>query len=305
VIDMPREFEGRVALVTGAGNGLGLSHARYLAERGARVVVNDLGGGTLGLDSQGIDPGVAERAAASIRAAGGEVLSNNDSVADPAAAEAMVALAVDTWGRIDILVNNAGVASSQFFPDVESEEMQRHLGVTVLGCLNTMRAAWPHMQRAKFGRIINTGSAAAFGNPVASYASMKAGLFGLTKSVALFGGEHDIKVNLLLPAAFSRLTDGLPESDFKAHLRRDFLAEKVTPAVAYLCHERCAVSGEVFSVGGGRVARVVYAASAAAEIDSTLDSVEKAMAEVMAARDLNVLTSTHDDMINLGFPQEE
>ena len=302
---MSREFEGRVALVTGGGNGLGLSHARYLAERGARVVLNDLGGGTLGWESQGIDPEVAERAAAGIRAAGGEALSNNESVADPAAAEAMVRLAVDTWGRIDIVVNNAGIASSQFFPDVENQEMERHLGVTLLGCLNTMRAAWPHMSEAKYGRIINTGSAAAFGNPVASYASMKAGLFGLTKTVAIFGIEYGIKVNLLLPAAFSRLTDGLPESDFKARLRRDFLPEKATPVVAYLCHENCAVSGEAFSVGGGRFSRIVYAATPAAEIDGSLDSVEKAMPGVMAAGDLKVLTSTHDDMINLGFPEED
>ncbi|MGE4651788.1 MAG: SDR family NAD(P)-dependent oxidoreductase [Myxococcota bacterium] len=302
---MSGDFDGKVALLTGAGNGLGLAHARYLAERGARVVINDFGGGTLGLESQGVDPEVAERAAASIRDSGGEALSNHDSVSDAAAAQAMVGLAVERWGRIDIVVNNAGIASSQIFPEVDDDEMQRHLAVTVLGCLNTMRAAWPHMLEQGFGRIVNTGSAAAFGNPIASYASMKAGLFGLTKTVAMFTGDHDIKVNLLLPAAFSRLTDGLPESDFKARLRRDFQPEKTSPVVAYLCHERCEVSGEAFSVGGGRFARIVYAASPAAEIDASLESVEKRMPEVMAGRDLTVLTSTHDDMINLGFPREE
>ncbi|MBW2244489.1 MAG: SDR family NAD(P)-dependent oxidoreductase [Deltaproteobacteria bacterium] len=302
---MPRDFEAKVALITGAGSGLGLAHAAYFAERGARVVLNDLGGGTLGLDSQGIDAEAADRAAATIRAAGGLALSNNDSVSEPSGAQAMVRRAIDEWGRIDILVNNAGFASAQIFPDVDLEEMQRHVDVTLLGCLNTMRAAWPHMLEQKFGRIVNTGSAAAFGNPIASYASTKAGLFGLTKTVALLASKHDINVNLLLPAAFSRLTDGLPESDFKARLRRDFSPEKVSPVVAYLCHERSAVTGEAFSVGGGKFARIAYAASPAAEIDGTVDSVEKAMPDVMAGTDLRVLRSTHDDMVNLGFPERE
>ncbi len=301
---MSLDFEGKVALVTGAGNGLGFCHAEYLAARGAKVVVNDLGGGTLGLDSQPIDSDVAERAAAQIEAGGGSAISNNDSVSDPAGAEAMVRRAIDEWGRIDIVVNNAGFASSQLFPDVDIDEMQRHVGVTLLGCLNTMRAAWPHMVEQKRGRIINTGSAACFGNPIASYASTKSGLFGLTRAVAIFGKEHDIHVNLLLPAAFSRLTDGLPESDFKARLKRDFGPEKASPLVAYLCHERCQVTGEAFSVGGGRFARIVYAASPASQIDGTVESVEKAMPDVMAGAELMVLSSTHDAMVNLGVPEE-
>lgn len=302
---MSLDFEGKVALVTGAGNGLGSCHARYFAERGAKVVVNDVGSGTLGLDSEAIDSDLAERAAAQIVAAGGRAISNSDSVSDPAGAQAMVRRAIDEWGRLDIVVNNAGFASSQFFPDVDNEEMQRHVGVTLLGCLNTMRAAWPHMVEQKCGRIINTGSAACFGNPIASYASTKSGLFGLTRAVAIFGREHDINVNLLLPAAFSRLTDGLPESDFKARLKRDFGPEKASPVVAFLCHERCEVTGEAFSVGGGRFARIVYAASPASPIDATMESVEKAMSDVMAGAELKVLSSTHDDMVNLGFPEEE
>lgn len=301
---MPGAFEGRVALVTGAGGGLGLEHAKYLAARGARVVVNDLGSGILGQPDAPPDADLAERAAESIRAAGGEAIADAGSVADPAAAEGMVQRAIDTWGRLDIVVNNAGFASAQFFPAVDDAEMLRHVDVTLLGCLHTARAAWPHFLDQGYGRIVNTGSAASFGNPITSYASTKSGLFGLTRSVALFGGQHGILANLVLPAAFSRLTDALPESEFKEQLRRDFGPEKVSPLVAWLCHDRCEVSGEAFSVGGSRVARIVYAASPASEIDLGMESVESALSDVLSATDWRVLGSTHDDMRNLGLPDE-
>ncbi len=302
---MTKEFEGKVAIVTGAGNGLGFSHASYLARRGAKVLVNDLGGGTLGLDAQGIDLGTAERAAERIRADGGEAISNAGSASEAATARAIVDRVIEEWGRLDILINNAGIASAQFFPDVDEAEMQRHFDLTLLGCLNSMKAAWPHMVAQNRGRILNTGSAACFGNPIASYASTKSGLWGLTKAVAIFGHEHDINVNLLLPAAFSRLTDQLPESDFKTRLRNDFGAEKVSPLAAYLVHEDCEITGEVFSAGAGQFARAVYAVTDAAPIDLEMESVEKAMAGVMSASKLNILSSTHDDMVNLGFPAED
>ena len=156
------DLAGLVAIITGAGDeqGLGFAHARHLAARGARIVLNDLGGGTLGLPAQGIDAGTAERAAATLRAQGAEVLADNGDVADAATAERMVAMALEQWGRVDIVVNNAGIASAQFFPDVDPAEVQRHVGVTLQGCLNTARAAWPHLVASGQGRVVLTGSPA-------------------------------------------------------------------------------------------------------------------------------------------------
>jgi NAD(P)-dependent dehydrogenase (short-subunit alcohol dehydrogenase family) len=303
---MAHAFEDRVALITGAGDemGLGFAHARYLAQRGARLVLNDYGGGTLGLPDQGVDESVAERAAQRIRNLGGEVIANAGDVADPTTAEAMVEAAIDAWGRVDIVINNAGIASAQFFPDVDVEEMQRHVGVTLLGCLNTAKAVWPHFVERKYGRIVNTGSPACFGNEIASYASTKSGLFGLTRTAAIFGHEHDIRVNLLLPAALSRLTSLLPETAFKAHLREHFASDAVAPLVGYLVSEGCDVTGEAFTAGGGRFARVVYAASPAEVIDSSLESVEAAMERTMTATDWTVMQSTHQSMVHLGVPED-
>jgi len=303
---MAREFEGRVALITGAADemGLGFAYARYLARRGARIVLNDHGGGTLGLPEQGVDASAAERAARRIRDLGAEAIANDGDVAEPATAQSMVEAALSAWGRLDVVINNAGIASAQFFPDVDVDEMQRHFRVTLLGCLNTAKAAWPHFAARGYGRILNTGSPACFGNEIASYASTKAGLFGLTRTAAIFGREHGIRVNLLLPAALSRLTSLLPETAFKAHLRQHFASDAVAPLVAWLVSERCDVTGEAFSAGGGRFARVVYAASPAEAIDASLDSVEAAMGRAMAATDWTVMRSTHQNMVHLGVPED-
>jgi hypothetical protein len=176
--------------------------------------------------------------------------------------------------------------------------------VTLLGCLNTAKAVWPHFVERGYGRIVNTGSPACFGNEIASYASTKAGLFGLTRTVAIFGRPHGIRANLLLPAAYSRLTALLPETPFKERLREDFGADTVAPLVAYLASPACEVTGEAFSAGGGRFARVVYAASPTAEIDDRLETVARAMERTMAAAQWTVMHSTHDSMVHLGMPED-
>jgi NAD(P)-dependent dehydrogenase (short-subunit alcohol dehydrogenase family) len=303
---VPTELEGRVALVTGAGDpdGLGFAHARFLAERGARLVLNDFGGGTLGLPEQGVDPGVAEAAARRIRELGGEALANAGDVGDPATARDMVQAGLDAWGRVDIVVNNAGIASAGFFPDVDAEEMRRHVRVTLLGCLYTAQAAWPHFVAQGHGRIVNTGSPACFGNEIASYASTKAGLFGLTRTIAIFGAPHGIRVNLLLPAAWSRLTALLPDSGFKTRLHADFGANRISPLVGWLASERCDVTGETFTAGAGRFSRVVYAATEARPLGDDLDAVGAAVAGAMKDTRWTVLRSTQDNMVHLGMPAD-
>lgn len=299
------EFNGKVAIVTGAGGGLGYAYAAYLAEKGAKVVVNDLGGGTFGINGQPT-ASVAEEAAAKIRAAGGEAIANSDSVAELAGAKRMVAQAMDTWGRVDIIINNAGIASTQVFPEVDADEVQRHLGVHVLGALNTMRAAWPHMVKQGYGRIINTASNSTLGfSPQISYPSMKSALFGLSKSVALVGKPHNIGVNVILPAAFTRLSAMLPDCDFRQHLEQDFQPDRLAPVVAWLVHETCDVSGEIFSVGGGKFGRVVFAAAPMQSVDMSMESVAAGMQRTFASTELSVLNNTFDDLKNLGFTDDE
>ena len=300
------DLAGRVAIITGAGDeqGLGFAHARHLAARGARIVLNDLGGGTLGLPAQGIDPGTAERAAATLRADGAEVLADNGDIADPATAERMVAMALERWGRVDIVVNNAGIASAQFFPDVDPAEVQRHVGVTLQGSLNTSRAAWPHLVASEQGRIVLTGSPACFGNEIAAYSSTKAGLFGLTRTMAIFGRPHGVTVNLILPAAISRLTRLLPESPFKDVLRDRFGAGEVSPLVGHLVSPACTVTGEAFLVGGGGFARVVYAAGALESLDGDAAAVAAAFDRAMVSSAWTPLGSTRESTSYLGLPAD-
>ncbi len=303
---MAGEFEGRVALVTGAGDadGLGFAHARFLAERGCRIVLNDRGGGTLGLAVQGVDAGVAEAAAGRLRDLGADVIASSGDVGVPETAREMVAAAIERWGRIDVVVNNAGIASAAFFPDVDAEEMERHVRVTLLGCLHTSREAWPHMVERGYGRIVHTGSPACFGNEIASYASTKAGLFGLTRTMAIFGAAHGIRVNQLLPAAWSRLTKLLPDSGFKDRLREEFTSDRIAPLVGWLASEHCDVSGETFTAGAGRFARVVYAASEPRPLGADLAAVGRSMADAMADTQWTVLGSTRDNMTHLGMPED-
>lgn len=303
---MAYSFEGKVAIVTGAGGGLGFEYASYLARHGAKVIVNDLGGGTFGIDKEK-NSSVAEAAAKKIRDAGGEAIANGSNVSEFAGAKAMVDLAIKKWGRVDIVVNNAGIASTQVFPDVEADEIKLHLGVHVLGSFNMMKAAWPHMVRQKGGRFINTASSSALGfSPQISYPSMKSALFGLTRNTALLGKEHNIHVNVILPAAFTRLSAMLPASSFRDHLERDFQPNRLAPVIAYLCHDSCDVTGEFFTVGGGKFARLVFAETPAADIDMSIESVATGIQAMMEKKpELAIMNTSFDDLHNLGFSEEE
>jgi NAD(P)-dependent dehydrogenase (short-subunit alcohol dehydrogenase family) len=247
-------FEGRVAVVTGAGRGIGRAYALLLADRGAGVVVNDLGGSMEGV---GADPGPASAVTAEIVDAGGAAIADNSDVATPAGAQALVDAAVEQFGRLDILINNAGIIRWAGLPDADADNLGTHLAVHVGGSFNTTRAAWPHMVEQGYGRIVVTTSSGLFGLPDnLSYATAKAAVIGLTRSLTTAGAAHGIKVNLIAPAAMTRMA-GQPANEENGQMSPDLVA----PMVAFLAHEACPVSGEIYSAGAGRFARIFIAST--------------------------------------------
>ena len=235
--------------MTGAGRGIGQAYAHLLAQRGAAVVVNDLGGA---VDGSGTDSGPADEVARQIAAAGGSALGDAHDVATSSGAQALVDGARNRFGRIDILINNAGIIRWAGFPEADEDNLARHLAVHTIGSFNTARAAWPHMCEAGYGRILMTTSSGVFGLANnTSYATAKAAVIGLTRSLAVAGASHDIKANLIAPAAMTRMAGSSGPSDMAPEL--------VAPMAAYLAHEDCPVSGEIYSAGAGRFARVFIA----------------------------------------------
>ena len=237
-------FDGDVAIVTGGGRGLGRCHALELARRGARVVVNDLAG-----DS---DP--AASVVDEIRAAGGTAVANHDNVATPDGGECVVQQAIDEFGGLAIVVNNAGILRDKAFHNLTPDLVQEVFLVHLTGAFNVTIPAWRHMRAAGYGRVVNTTSASGlFGNfGQANYGAAKAGLVGLTRSLAVEGRKVGIAVNAISPMASTRMTQDLLGEN------GELLApEQVSPVVAYLCHHECRISGQVLSVGGGHVSAVV------------------------------------------------
>ncbi|MEV4243696.1 SDR family oxidoreductase [Streptosporangium canum] len=247
-------FDGKVAVITGAGHGLGRSHALSLAERGAKVVVNDLGGA---LDGTGASAGPAADVVELINKNGGEAVASTDNVATPEGAKAIVQAAIDAFGRLDVVVNNAGILRDKSFGKMSVEEFDQVLAVHVRGSFLVSRAAFPYLKEQGYGRIVNTSSPAGlFGNfGQANYSTAKMGLVGLTKTLGIEGARAGIKANAIAPVAWTRMTEALLPAEFEAK----FTAERVSALVTFLAHESCETSGEVFSVGGGRIARVFVA----------------------------------------------
>jgi 3-hydroxyacyl-CoA dehydrogenase/3a,7a,12a-trihydroxy-5b-cholest-24-enoyl-CoA hydratase len=241
-------FDGRVALVTGAGNGLGRSHALLLASRGAKVVVNDLGGGIRG---EGQSANAADKVVEEIRAAGGTAVANYDSVEN---GDKIVKTAIDEFGRIDIVVNNAGILRDVTFAKMTPEDWDLIYRVHVLGSFRVTHAAWPHMREQKYGRVVMTASAAGiYGNfGQANYSMAKLGLVGLSNTLALEGRKSNVQVNTIAPIAGSRLTETVLPKELIDALRPEF----VTPLVAWLCSEECQETGGLFEVGGGFFAKL-------------------------------------------------
>ncbi|PZU64398.1 SDR family NAD(P)-dependent oxidoreductase [Sphingobium sp.] len=242
-------FDDRVALITGAGRGLGWAYALLLAARGAKVVVNDPG---VSMQGEGTDAGPAQSVVDEIRAAGGQAIASTDSVATPQGGQAMIDLARDQFGSIDILIHNAGIVRRGGLAELSYADFETVLDVHLRGAFHVVRAAFPHMCAANYGRIVLTGSInGLYGNAgVVNYSVAKAGMIGLSNVAAIEGAAHGVKSNIILPGAVTRMAEGL---DTSAYPPMD--PELVAPAVGYLAHQDCAVSGEMLVAMAGRVAR--------------------------------------------------
>jgi NAD(P)-dependent dehydrogenase (short-subunit alcohol dehydrogenase family) len=257
------DYEGRVAVVTGAGGGLGRSHALLLASRGAKVVVNDLGGNRAG---EGGGSEMADQVVQEIVDAGGEAVANYASVADVEGATSIVQSALDAFGRIDIVVNNAGILRDTSFAKLTPEALDLVLKVHLYGSFYVSMAAWPHLKDQGYGRIVNTTSGSGlYGNfGQSNYSAAKMGITGLTRTLAIEGQKYGILANVIAPVAASRMTEDIMPPQLLEVLE----PENVSPLVGYLAAEACTDSGRIFSVGGGYIARVAIVEGEGATFDA-------------------------------------
>jgi len=284
------EFKDRVAIVTGAGAGLGRCHAMELARRGVKVVVNDFGGAR---DGTGGSATVAEQVVAEIEAEGGEAMAAGCSVTDYAAVEKMVADAIDRWGHVDILVNNAGVLRDKTFHKMTLDDFQFVMDVHLMGSVNCTKAVWDHMRERGYGRIVmTTSSTGLYGNfGQANYGAAKLALVGLMNNLHQEGVGKGIHINSISPVAATRMTeDIMPEEALKM-----LVPEAVTPAVVYLCSDG-APSKTILTAGAGG-----YAAAKIFETEGIYLPLEDRSAESVAARIEEVLDSNgHQEYANGG-----
>lgn len=272
-------FDGLAAIVTGAGGGLGFAIAQELSRRGAAVLVNDYGGSVQG---EGGGAERAEAAAAALRAEGGQAVANAIAVGTPDSARAIVAHAVAAFGKVDILVNNAGIARPCGFTEATDDNLALELRTNLLGPYALMRAVWDGMAARRHGRILNVSSNASFGiGHNTSYATAKAGLIGLTLDTAAEGRPLGINVNALMPVAYTRMIEGIPDPNFVAWFRKHMAPEKVAAAIAFFLSRESDVTGHILSSGGGRLSRIVFASTpgcvGAADAESTRDRLGAAL----------------------------
>ncbi len=268
-------FDGRVAIVTGAGGGLGRAHALALAARGAKVVVNDLGGA---VDGSGGSSAAALAVVAEIEAAGGEAMANGASVTDDTGVASMVAETIARWGRIDILIANAGTLRDRSFSKMTLEDFQTVLDVHVLGAFKTAKAVWPHMQANGYGRIVlTTSSSGLYGNfGQANYGAAKTALVGLMQVLKIEGQKTDIRVNAVAPVAATRMTEALMPPEMLHVLR----PELVTPGVVYLASNE-APTGAILAAGAGGFALIrIFETEGVHLGDTTPEAVRDAWAAI-------------------------
>jgi NAD(P)-dependent dehydrogenase (short-subunit alcohol dehydrogenase family) len=273
-------YEGRVAVITGAGGGLGKTYALELAKRGAKVVVNDLGGSS---DGTGGGSSMADETVKEIVEAGGEAVANYDSVATPEGGEGIIKTATDNFGRVDVVINNAGILRDKTFTKLEPANLEAVIDVHLKGAFFVTQPAFKVMKENGYGRILLTSSGAGvFGNfGQSNYAAAKMGLVGLMNVLAVEGAKYNIKCNTIAPIAKTRLTENLlgPMAD-------NLKAEFVTPLVTFLCSEACELTHELFDVGGGRYARIfVGMAKGWAAPKDTVPSAEDILSNLDTIRD--------------------
>jgi NAD(P)-dependent dehydrogenase (short-subunit alcohol dehydrogenase family) len=280
---MDVRFDDRVAIVTGAGAGLGRSHALLLASRGAKVVVNDPGGS---VDGSGGANAVADTVVAEIKAAGGQAVASYASVAEEKAAQSIIDTAMDSWGRVDILVNNAGILRDKAFVNMTMADYEFVNAVHHFGTAYCTKAAWPIMRKQQYGRIVVTtsgsGTVGNFGQ--ANYGAAKMAVNGLINVLRHEGGKYNIRLNAISPSAYTRMTASLLPPDMAPWMK----PELVSPMVAWLCSEECDQNGEIMAATAGGYARVQYFVTEGQQFDPaepvTIEMVRDSLDKI---RDLN------------------
>ncbi|MDP6873884.1 MAG: SDR family NAD(P)-dependent oxidoreductase [Alphaproteobacteria bacterium] len=271
---MSIRYDGRVAIVTGAGNGLGRSHAKFLAARGASVVVNDIGGA---IDGTGHDTGPAQTVVDEISAAGGEAIANTDDIASEDGAKALADEVRQRWGRCDILINNAGILRDKSFHNMEMGDFTGVVKVHMLGSVRVTHEIWPLMREHQYGRVIMTTSAAGlYGNfGQTNYATAKMAVIGLMNALKQEGRKYNITVNTLAPIAGTRMGGTIFPDEVMPLLR----PELVTPAVAYLVSEQCTDTGRIIVAGAGHFANVEMVESKGIDLPAVEDVSPEMLAE--------------------------
>lgn len=286
------DFDGRVAVVTGAGGGLGRAYALLLAQRGAAIVVNDVGGSVAGT---GADAAKAQQVVEEIQAHGGRAVASSASVTDSGAGQDLLQVALEEFGRLDILINNAGILRDKAFHKMTDDDFRAVVDVHLFGAFNVTQPIYVHMREQQYGRIVLTTSAAGlYGNfGQVNYSAAKLALVGMAKSLAHEGLKRNVRTNAISPAALSRMTEDL----MPAGLGQAMAPDVVAPVVGYLAHESCALNGEVLTAFGGHVGRAFIGESLGVTAgDLTIEAVADRLLEIRSLHDFAMPASPMESL---------